>query len=286
MRAPFPSHSDQLQAVRVGLAMLLTGSAVLFSSTIAMRLYSVSRAYEQQRIDQIHQAILTRVDYLKSAQNYSVCIAEAQRIPVESLFYSQAKTLQDQCQAALSETTIQRAMAMAALGQFSDAIVEVQSISDGAVSVKVQQLVWEWSNRILQIAEGYYLDSSGKLQDAISIAEAITPNNPLYNHAQAEIRRWQDEWAANRNHLQAAQAALQSKQADRALSEAQQVTHPYWSQQATVVINAAYAQIAEDQVSWKPKLTAKIDLSKLPFSFQFLLPVGVSFWLICSQLRR
>lgn len=245
MQTPFPPPSDRLQPVRMGLAILLTGSAVLFTGTTAVRLYSVIKADEQQRAEQLHQEILVRGTYLKATQNYSACIAEAQRVPAESLFYSQARTLQDQCQSLSTEMIINRAQAMAAAGQFKDAIAEVKTVFDSTAMAKVQQLVWEWSNRMLQLAESSYLDPSGKFEDAIQIASAILPDNPLYADAQAKIRVWQQQWLTDQTHWQAAQTALNAHQLETALLQAQQITHPYWQQQSTAIINAIYAEQAK-----------------------------------------
>jgi hypothetical protein len=245
MQTPFPPPSNRLQSIRLGLAVLLTGSVVLFSGTVAFRLYSMIQANKQQRTDQLHQAILTRVTYLKTAKNYTACIAEAQKIPVESLFRSQAETLQDQCQSLSIETVIQQAQAMAAAGQLKDAIAEIQTVSSSAAATQVRQLVWEWSNRMLQVADSTYRDPSGKLQEAIHIASAIAPDNLLYAEAQAKIRTWQQEWLTNQAHWQAAQAALTAHQPATALLQIQQITHPYWQQQGVALTNVVYAQQVE-----------------------------------------
>jgi hypothetical protein len=241
MQTPFPPSADRLQPVRVGIAVLLTGSALLLTGTIAIRLYSVIKATEQLRIDQLHQAILARGDYLKTAQHYEDCIIEAQKVPVESLFYSQAKTLQDQCQSLSTEAILNRAQAMADAGQLKAAIAAVKTVTDRAAIDRAQQMVWDWSNRILQIAEGYYLDPTNKYQDAIDIASAIGSDNPLYSEALSKIHRWQQDWLVNQNYWQTAQSALNAHQLELALLQVQQITHPYWKQQSTAIVNAIYA---------------------------------------------
>lgn len=244
MRTPYSPPCDRWQMLRVGLAISLTSSVVLLAGTIAVRLYTVTRVYEQQRIDQKHQEMLQRLEYLKTEKNYETCVAEAQRIPTDSLFYSQAQTLRDQCQNALTAASLTQAQALAAAGQLKDALAKAQSITDGAAAAQVQQLTWQWSEQILQIAEGYYLDPSGKLEAAIQTASSLTPENSLYNEAQSRIRTWQQEWSANEVHWQAAQVAVSTYQLDAALAEIRQITHPYWRQQAGTLVKAVYAERA------------------------------------------
>lgn len=262
MQTPFPPSADRLQSVRVGIAVLLTGSALLLTGTIAIRLYSVTKAAEQLRIDQLHQAILARGDYLKTAQHYDECIAEAQKVPVESLFYSQARTLQDQCQNLSNEAILNRAQAMADAGQLKAAIAAAKTVTDQAAIDRVQQMVLDWSNRILQIADGYYLDPANKYQDAIDIANAITSDNPMYSEAQSRIYQWQRDWFVNQNYWQAAQTALNVGQLDIALLQVQQITHPYWKQQSAAIVNAVYAE----QVTTMKSTSEPAPLQQVPES--------------------
>lgn len=289
MRTPFPPPSDRLQLVRIGLALVLTGSAFLASGSLAVRLYSLTQAYRQQRTDQMHQAMLSKVEYLKAAQDYDACILAAQQIPAESLFYSRAEILQAQCEKALAAKVIHRAQTRAAAGQLRDAIAEIQTVSDAAVSDsavadKVEQFVWDWSNQILRIAEGYYLDPNGKLQEAVKTAGAITPGNPLYDEAQVKIRGWQQEWLINQSRWQAAQAALEAHQLDTALFQAQQLTHPYWSQQASTLIQVAYAeQAAREQSSHQGSDSDKTGSEKIDLnSSVLLLPLVIGTMLLLA----
>lgn len=243
MQTRFPPPTDPWHPARLGLAFLLTGSALIFTVTIAFRLYSVLDASKQHRLDRIHQSILTRADYLKTTQAYEACIVETTQIPASSLVYSPAKTLQDQCQLGLDEATLSKAQTLANSGHLKEAIAELQTVSTRN-SIKVKQLTEEWSNRILQIAEEHYTAPNASLPKAIQVASMLRSNNPFYVEAQIKIRRWQTEWVANQQRWQAAQAALNTNQPEMALLEVQQMTHPYWSQQSASIVNAAYAEIA------------------------------------------
>lgn len=295
MRTPF-SPPDRLQPIRLGLALVLTSSAFVASGSLAVRLYSLTQAYQQQRTDQMHQAMLSRVEYLKAAQDYGTCILAAQQIPAESLFYSRATILQAQCEKALTVSVIQRAQTKAAAGQLKDAIAEIQTVADRAVTdtavaAKIQQSLWEWSNQILRIAEGYYLDPSGRLEDAVRTAGAITPDNPLYNEAQAKIRSWQQEWWINQSRWQAAQAALKAHQLETALMQAQQITHPYWSQQASTLIQAVYTEQAATKPANQPDSEPDSDrtgreIANLNPSVTLLLPLVVGTLLLLASFRN
>ncbi|XPM54465.2 MAG: hypothetical protein EDM05_042135 [Leptolyngbya sp. IPPAS B-1204] len=249
MRTPMPPPSDHLRSVRIGLAMVLTGSVFLATGSLAVRFYWLVKVDQQQRVEQQHQAILARVEYLKAAGDHQRCIRETQQIPVESLFHSRAIVLQDQCQRALTTAVLNRAQGQANAGQLKDAISEVQTISDSAVAAQVQQLVWQWSNQILQVAEGYYRDSNGRFEDALKTAGAITPDNPLYSEAQNKIRGWQQEWLNNQSRWQIVEAAFKAHQYETALLQAQQISHPYWSRQVAPIVQAIYREQAAPQPS-------------------------------------
>ncbi len=238
-----PYHPvDSLRSIRIGLAFLLTGSAMIFTAVVALRVSSALHTHKQHRVDRIHQAILTRADYLKTTASYTDCITEAAKIPAESLFHSSAKNLQDQCQIALDETTLSQVQTLVQAGQFQEAVAALQTIS--SQNARVQQLTEEWSRHILHIAEGYYIAPDANLSKAIEVASSIQANNPLYIEAQVRIRQWQAEWASNQNYFQTAQAALKANQLEIALLHVQQINHPYWRQQSIPIVNAAYAEMA------------------------------------------
>jgi hypothetical protein len=226
----------------MGLAFLLTGSALIFTAIVAVRVSSTLHTHKQRRLDRVHQAILTRVDYLKTTESYQDCVIEAGKIPAESLFHSSAKNLQDQCQIALDEALLNRAQMLAQAERFQEAMIELQTVSSRNAS-RVRQLSEEWSRRILQLAESYYIAPDANLPKAIEVANSLSPVNPLYIEAQIKIRQWRAEWASNQYSFQAAQAALQASQPEVALLHAQQINHPHWQRQSTAIVNAAYTEM-------------------------------------------
>jgi hypothetical protein len=294
MRTPFPPPSDHLQPIRISLAIVLTGSAFLASGSLAVRLYFLTQAHQQQRTDQMHQTMLSEVEYHKAAQDYRTCMTVAQQIPAGSLFHSRAKILRAQCEKALTTTVMQRAETKAAAGHLKDAIAEIETVSsgaiaDGAVTDRAEQFVWEWSKQILQIAEGYYFDPNGKWQEAVRTAGAITFGNPLYDEAQAKIRSWQQEWFTNESQWQAAEASFKANQLETALFQAQQITHPHWRQRASTLIQAIHAQQAATEQSNHQASNAdstetgrEINLNS---SAPLLLPLAVGLLLLLASFR-
>lgn len=298
MQAPFPPPCDHSKSIRVGLALLLTSVSVLLTGVMAAHLFIVIRSEQQQRLNQLHQAMVNRVDYLKATQSYSECVTEAAQIPAESLFHSSAMTLQDQCQTALDLATLNRAQTLAQKGQLKDAIVEVQALSGSNFAVQAESFTWTWSNQILDIAEGYYLDPSGNLVNAVQVANSISPDNPLHAKAQAKIQQWRLEWSANRGYWQAAQTALSQHQPEMALWEALQITHPHWEQQVQPIISAANMMITaqasnpirfdkaavHQPVNSQPVNSQHLNDKALPL--HWLVPLGVGSLLMLRDLSE
>ncbi|NJO43084.1 MAG: hypothetical protein HC769_20715 [Cyanobacteria bacterium CRU_2_1] len=99
----------------------------------------------------------------------------------------------------------------------------------------------------MQIAEQYYLDPSGTLATAVSVARTVADDdeNPMHQQAQALIDRWQMDWLIQENHFQAAQRALNLGQLDLALTNAQKITHPHYLEKIKPVIEAVQARRIE-----------------------------------------
>ncbi len=286
MQTPFSPPSDRIQPVRIAMAMLLTGSVFCFSGAIAARLYSFIQIYQDQRLDQIQQSVVDRVEMLKAKQSYNICIITAEQVPMESSLYTRAQSLKDECQGAITETKLRQAQQYADAGQLKAAIAELKTISDDAATVRVQQLLGEWSNRILQIAEGYYFSPSNRLDDAIRTANTIAVTDPLYLEAQAKIRDWQADWQTNQAHWQRAQTLLAAQEYGGALQESQQVTHPYWIQQTATIVRQAQVGQAIDQKNWQPAtLEADSSPTQPTLSLKVLLLLGWVGWVAFGKVK-
>lgn len=239
MQQRMPRSSNRVQ-MQVSPALMLKMTVLLLLMAIVARFHTLMQAEDQYWAEQIDQAQISRIEQLKSAQNYRACITEAQQISLNSNHHAQASTLADQCRnldaAALR---LRRAQTLAANGQPQAAIAEVKPILKQA---GISDWVASWSRQIMQTAENYYHDPNSGLETAIQTASAISAENALYPEAQQQIRFWRSDWSDNGWHWQAAQLALTAGQTELARAEIQQIKHPYWQQQAQPLLEALYAK--------------------------------------------
>lgn len=270
---------------RLIMATLLTGSCFCLTSAIAMHLYTQHQLYEAQRFEQIQQGRIDRAEVLKADQRYLTCIAEIQQIPSDSLLYSQAQTVGGECQSALTQTQLQQAQHLADAGYFQAAIVQLQTITDESAALKVQQLLWEWSNRILQIAETYYRDPNNRYAEAMQIAQAIGATNPLYETAQSKIAAWQTDWSTNQAHFQRAAELSARQHYQAAKGETEQISHAYWQQKAAAIVKQSNDRSAQSSTGAAP-LIYEVETAPngLLLSVKFLLPL--SLWSFLTHNRK
>ncbi|MCU0523823.1 MAG: hypothetical protein MUF72_03250 [Elainella sp. Prado103] len=270
---------------RLIMAMLLTGSFFCLTTAIVIHLYTQNRLYEAQRFEQIQQGRIDRAVALRQNQGYRACIAEAEQVPSESLHYLQAQTIQSECQIAMTQDQLRKAQSLADAGYLKDAIAELQAITDESVQDQVEQLRLEWSNRIFQLAETYYHDPNNRYEEAIQTAKAIGITNPLYDQVQSQTAAWRVEWAANLAHFEAAERSLAEHRYAEALRETQQLSHLYWKQKATGIVQQAQSKL-ESQSSHVslPRHEIEAAPNGLLFSIKFLLPF--SLWSLLTQSRR
>ena len=180
---------------------------------------------------------LEQIENLKSAGKYEECMSQAPTIPRHSFFYTDAQTILFECQLAQAKT-------LAADRKFYAAIAAASHIPQGAILYQdAQQLVDQWSDSILKIADNTY--RSGKLNDAIAIAEAIPETSLVYQKSQGAIKQWNGEWQKNNSYLKAAQKALDAAQWQNAITEAKKVIDtPYWQEKIKPITQKAEAKIA------------------------------------------
>jgi serine/threonine-protein kinase len=133
---------------------------------------------------------------------------------------------------------------LAADRKFYAAIAAASHIPQGAILYQdAQQLVDQWSDSILKIADNTY--RSGKLNDAIAIAEAIPETSLVYQKSQGAIKQWNGEWQKNNSYLKAAQTALDAGQWQNAITEAKKVIDtPYWQEKIKPITQKAESKIA------------------------------------------
>lgn len=215
-------------------------AAVLISVVIGYSIYWQARPSTEKTLEQIETLIVEG--------KYEECVNQAKTVPQDSRFYTYAQALLHECQ-------ISQAMGFAAQGNFKAAITEASKIpQDAAYYQDAHQLIGEWSDNILEIATNKY--QSGKVNDAIAIANAISKSSPVYQKAQGKINQWNKEWGKNNSYFTAAKIALDKGSWQNALSEAKKVIDtPYWQERIKPIIQKAELKIAESKtaVTSKPK---------------------------------
>ena len=92
-------------------------------------------------------------------------------------------------------------------------------------------------------AQQVSLDSPYRLQASILADQCQNlATAAALSRAQQQMRDWQADWSNNQAHWQVANLALSAQQPQLALTEIQKITHPYWRQQAQLLIAISYAQ--------------------------------------------
>jgi hypothetical protein len=182
-------------------------------------------------------AMLEPIRALMDAGEHQECVTQAQTaLEQESNLHPNLQDMLGSCQMA-------HAQQMAEGGSFKDAIAQAIDISpDHPHHEQAQQLVNQWSERILAIATEWY--EEGKLDEAIAMTQAIPADIPMGQTSQEHVERWQTEWQANEAIVEAAQKALDEKRWQAALDEAAKLPDvPYWQEQVKSIVETATSEL-------------------------------------------
>ena len=203
---------------------------------------------------------LAQIEELQTTAKYQECLQQTQIFSQNhTYFQSEVATLQDQCQQAQAEAQLAQAKKLAEKSRLKDAITQAQSItSDQAVYSAAQQLILQWSEKMLKIAYNKYQE--GNLTMAIAIAQALPADSSLGQKAEEKIKHWQEQWQQNQDYLTTAQQQLKAGRWQDAIKTAKKVEQTdYWQgqsqpiiQQAQARINAAQAAAAAKKRSLQP----------------------------------
>jgi hypothetical protein len=184
-------------------------------------------AYSLWQTDKSAKAALEQAKVLKAEENYEACRNQAEAVPQQSRFYTDAQNLLNQCQRlARDQQWLAQAKGFAAKNNLKDAIAQASGIrSDSNFHPEAQQLISQWSETLLEQAEGKYLqsDNSADLEEAIKVTRAIPQTSSLAQKVEATIIKWRTEWNKNETYLQEAQKALDEGQWWEAIEKANQV---------------------------------------------------------------
>lgn len=191
------------------------------------------------------QGSLRQAKTLQAEKKYEACAQELAGISQSYPdLYDSAQILANDCQLA-------HAQQLAEQGNHRGALEVVSQIpQDSSAQTRAQELTDRWSEQVLVSATKHY--QAGKLEEAIAEVNVIPQTSSLYGKAQEQIKQWQQEWQANQQHLDKAKQALDQKQWQAAIAEANKATTDYWKQQAAPILQQANEGLAADRRNATP----------------------------------
>ena len=239
-------------------------SQLLIGTGITSVLVGVLAGYSH--INESHlqaEQALGQIEELKTNAQYQECLQQAQIFPQDyNYFHSEVANLQSQCQQAQAEAQLTQAKKLAQQSKLRDAIAQAQSItSDQVVYDTAQQLIAQWSQEILKIANNKYQE--GNLAMAIAIAQAVPGDSSLAPKAAETIKHWQEQWQQNQNYLATAQQQLNAGSWQEAIQTAKKLEQTdYWQGQSQPIIQQAQAKINAAQAAAAQKKRAPQPVSQ------------------------
>lgn len=118
-------------------------------------------------------------------------------------------------------------------GQEADLLEGLPLLSNWSASHplygEAQGVLEDWSETVLRLAEQKFAGSN--FEGAVTLAERIPPESPLYEEAQAAIATWTDQWNRGETIYATAQEALQQQNWDLAsaqILELGKLENDYW----------------------------------------------------------
>lgn len=204
------------------------------------------RQYHQFQQEQRSRSLLEQAEGWKGQKNYQGCMIVAAQIPPDTTMAGQAEQLEADCKQHWISQQLQRPQALAQAGRYSDAIAaiqlipgEIDKIDDGRIAA----LMEDCSQSLMQVAERYYLDPAGRLDDAIASLKAIPVSSRFHQQAVDQSQAWQSQWSANQAHWQASDVALRTGDLETAQTALAQITdHPFWKIRVDAMIQQIVAQ--------------------------------------------
>ncbi|MBI4779711.1 MAG: hypothetical protein HY785_00150 [Oscillatoriophycideae cyanobacterium NC_groundwater_1537_Pr4_S-0.65um_50_18] len=190
----------------------------------------LSWVYTQNQHNERDWQTLTRAVARKEERQFADCMAELRQISHQSLVYETAQLVLHDCQTEQHKLWLDESNNLATRGQYQQAIQGTDRISQDSVYYdEAQGLAKASAERILDIARGYYLDPSGRLNDAIAALKEIPATSSMSALALQRSQAWQQTWTSNQQHWQTAKLALDTDDFDAVQRElSMMIKHPYW----------------------------------------------------------
>ena len=245
--------SEDLELSHGPISVLLNKSRLLMGVGITSVLLSIFAGYTYLTHRQSYlqaQGAKEQIEALKAAEKYQECVQQAQKFPQNySHLHAEVETLLQSCQQDHAKGQMAEARKLAEQSRFKDAIALAAQVSANTdVHLQAQQLIYQWSDKIFQIANNQY--QQGNFQEAIAIAGSVPNYSPLAKQAQATIQQWNEEWKQNQTHWQAALKALDERRWQDAINVAKKISNTaYWQKQVELIIQKAKAGVASAQAT-------------------------------------
>lgn len=182
-------------------------------------------------------SVLSSIRTLSQDQQYEKCITQAQGVPTTGSAHPEAQKLMHTCQLGQAQTLAEKK-------QWAAAIAHAIAIPpESELYPEVRPKIEQWSNQLLTEAAAQL--QAGKLDAAIAQARTIPEGSPMHDKATATIAQWQKDWLKADARYQAADAAIQTGNWQRAMTEIQQIPPiRFWQDKAQPLLKTAQAEIA------------------------------------------
>jgi serine/threonine-protein kinase len=189
---------------------------------------------------------IEKIRRLKAEGKYQECIDRAKAIPsVNDSLTIQG--LQKECFNGLSEiegkAQFLQAQTLAKENKFKEALAIATKINpSSSVYPESQQLIEQWSQQLLGIAEKKYKDE-GKLKESIALLQEIPLNTPTGRKISATTNEWQMQLDKERKALELAKIALSQGRWEEAIRESQNLTLPYFKNKSQPIVEQAKLEL-------------------------------------------
>lgn len=239
---------DKKRVLTTILAAELTTCFVVWGANRIVKTYT---AFQRQQIEQFEreqQTFLDRTVTFWQQKAFDACLEAAQQVSSRSRLYNEAQQIWQYCQNARVETWMNQARAFAEQGRYQSAIHTVNQIPRGHPQYETaQQLVLDWSIRMLTLAQEAYQQATAFPNEAIAILSAVPEFSPLHAEAKTKIAQWQQDWNVHAELARNAIAFLDKDRLSKAKHKAEQIgtTHPYWKRQRVEILDAIAQRQAE-----------------------------------------
>ncbi|HEY9644952.1 MAG TPA: hypothetical protein V6C88_01210 [Chroococcidiopsis sp.] len=250
-----PKKGDRFKLFRVSLAVAVSISAGAALLSSAAGTYFAVRRHLDSQVQQQQLALLQRAQSYQQTEDFALCISYAEQVLPASPSLPRARLVLMECRNAQAWLMLDEANQFAERGELAKAIALANAIPPSSSRAIAQQLVLRWSTRMMEIGRDYYYSSTNQFNAAIATLHAIPAGSPLYSEAQTTLQQWQTEWAANAQHWQDAQTALEQDDLTTAQQAVMQISqHPFWASQsqplrqaiATKAQDRRYAQLVRE----------------------------------------